>query len=144
MDEDLQSLLQPTVRLTASWLAEIALRARCGDGTSFAVLRAVLHALRDRLTDEAAIALAQDLPALIRGIWFDGWRPSPAPVRDRTLADWLVTLEGHLLAADADAVPACAAAEAVLPLLGRQFGTEARRRLDAELPADVAALLRAA
>ena len=125
------SLLEPTLSLTASWLSEIAARTDGRDDLSLAVLRAVLHALRDRLPEDEAVALAQELPALIRGIWFEDWRPLQARVEDVTFEDWLVTLEGHLLAADADDVPARDAAEAVLAVLGPRLGHEMRRRLGA-------------
>jgi uncharacterized protein (DUF2267 family) len=38
-------------------------------------LRAVLHALRDRLTVEEAAQLASQLPTLIRGIYYEQWKP---------------------------------------------------------------------
>jgi uncharacterized protein (DUF2267 family) len=133
-------LLEPTVGLITGWLAEIASRTGCSDAVSFAVLRAVLHALRDPLSDEAGSVVAQDLPVLVRGLWYEGWQPSGARVAEATMADWLVTLEGHLLAADADAVPPGDAAAAVFALLGRHLGRASRRGIDRELPRDMAAL----
>lgn len=48
---------------------------------SYAALRAVLHALRDRLTVDEAAQLSAQLPMLIRGIYFAGWDPSKVPVK---------------------------------------------------------------
>src|SRR3982074_2193807 len=46
---------------------------------SYAALRAVLHALRDRLTVDEAAHLSARLPMLVRGIYYDGWDPSRVP-----------------------------------------------------------------
>jgi uncharacterized protein (DUF2267 family) len=46
---------------------------------SYNALRAVLHALRDRLTVEEAAHFAAQLPMLIRGLYYDGWDPSRVP-----------------------------------------------------------------
>lgn len=46
---------------------------------SYAALRIVLHALRDRLTIEEASELASQLPMLVRGIFYEGWNPSSVP-----------------------------------------------------------------
>ena len=48
---------------------------------SYAALRAVLHALRDRLTVDEAAQLAAQLPLPVRGIFYDGWDPSRPPMK---------------------------------------------------------------
>jgi uncharacterized protein (DUF2267 family) len=48
---------------------------------SYAALRAVLHALRDRLSVDEAAQLAAQFPVLIRGVYYDGWDPSRVPQR---------------------------------------------------------------
>jgi uncharacterized protein (DUF2267 family) len=45
------------------------------------VLRAWLHTLRDRLTVSAAAKFGQQLPELLRGIYYDGWEPNKAPIK---------------------------------------------------------------
>jgi uncharacterized protein (DUF2267 family) len=46
---------------------------------SYAALRIVLHAVRDRLTVDEAAQVAAQLPLLIRGVYYDGWDPSRVP-----------------------------------------------------------------
>ncbi|MEV5752403.1 DUF2267 domain-containing protein [Actinoallomurus sp. NPDC052308] len=46
---------------------------------SYNALRAVLHALRDRLTVDEAVDFAAQLPMLVRGMYYDGWHPSQVP-----------------------------------------------------------------
>jgi uncharacterized protein (DUF2267 family) len=48
---------------------------------SYAALKAVLHALRDRLTVDEAAHFAAQLPVLVRGIYYHGWEPSRVPVK---------------------------------------------------------------
>jgi uncharacterized protein (DUF2267 family) len=48
---------------------------------SYAALRGVLHALRDRLTVQEAAHLGAELPMLMRGVYYEGWDPDRVPVK---------------------------------------------------------------
>ncbi|MFC4018694.1 DUF2267 domain-containing protein [Micromonospora sp. GCM10011542] len=48
---------------------------------SYAALRTVLHLLRDRMPVQESVEFAQQLPVLVRGIYFDGWNPSNVPIK---------------------------------------------------------------
>ena len=48
---------------------------------SYAALRAVLHALRDRLSVDEAAQLGAQLPMLVRGLYYAEWDPSKVPMK---------------------------------------------------------------
>ncbi|OQA04016.1 MAG: hypothetical protein BWY68_00555 [bacterium ADurb.Bin400] len=48
---------------------------------SYMALRAVLHAIRDRLPVDDSVNLAAQFPILLKGIYFDGWSSEDVPVR---------------------------------------------------------------
>lgn len=52
-------------------------------------LRAVLHALRDRLTIEEAADFAAQLPLLVRGLYYEGWHPAGKPLKERKKEEFL-------------------------------------------------------
>lgn len=52
-------------------------------------LRAGLHALRDRLTVEEAVQLGAQMPLIIRGLFFENWRPAGKPLRIRHPEEFL-------------------------------------------------------
>ncbi|MET8651551.1 DUF2267 domain-containing protein [Nocardia aurea] len=47
---------------------------------AYRVLRAWLHAMRDRLDINCALHLSAQLPELLRGTFFEGWVPTDVPV----------------------------------------------------------------
>ncbi|MDB5164218.1 MAG: phosphoribosyltransferase-like protein [Candidatus Saccharibacteria bacterium] len=48
---------------------------------SYAAMREVLHALRDRLPFREALQLSAQLPMLMAGVFVDGWKPKDKPVK---------------------------------------------------------------
>jgi uncharacterized protein (DUF2267 family) len=78
-------------------------------------LRAVLHALRDRLTVEEAAQLASQLPTLIRGIYYEQWKPGATKHLAHDVDAFLehVAADGQM-AGETEASHAVAAVAAVL------------------------------
>ncbi|TWU46681.1 DUF2267 domain-containing protein [Rubripirellula reticaptiva] len=74
-----------TVQKTKQWVNELMQELQWDDAQkTYHGLRAVLHALRDRLTIHETADFAAQLPMLIRGMFYEGWQPDFVPVKDRT------------------------------------------------------------
>lgn len=85
-----------TIHKTNTWLKELMSELDWDDyARSYHALRAVLHALRDRLTIEEATDLAAQLPMLIRGFYYEGWNPSGKPIPDRKKDAFLAHVSGE-------------------------------------------------
>lgn len=52
---------------------------------AYSALRATLHALRDRLSPEAAVHFSAQLPMVVRGLFFEGWRMSGKPTEEHSV-----------------------------------------------------------
>ena len=79
-----------TVQETNLWLKALMDRLRTGDRhLAYVALRATLHALRDRLGPENAVHLAAQLPMLLRGLYYEGWRLAASRTKERTRAEFV-------------------------------------------------------
>jgi len=101
---DRVEIIDHSVEKTRVSLNELAAELGSDDHRyAYRVLRAVLHAVRDRLTIDEAAQLAAQLPELIRGIYYEGWDPSqPAaryhdskPFLDRIITEALLAGESE-------------------------------------------------
>lgn len=86
-----------TVHKTHQWLADIMHALGQEDRRfAFSALRAVLHAVRDRLGVEDAAHLGAQLPMLLRGLYYEGWHPAGKPLRIRHIEAFLERIEQEL------------------------------------------------
>jgi len=71
-----EGMFAETIEKTGLWLEDLAQElGNIPAQRAYSILRAVLHALRDRLTVEEAVKLGAQLPLLVRGFYYEGWRP---------------------------------------------------------------------
>jgi uncharacterized protein (DUF2267 family) len=86
-----------TVQETNLWLKAIMEGLHTDDRhLAYVALRATLHALRDRLGPENAVHLAAQLPMLLRGLYYEGWRLAASQTKERTRTDFLEHVRGEL------------------------------------------------
>jgi uncharacterized protein (DUF2267 family) len=89
-------VLETTLHKTHEWLAAISDQTHLDTHESYQALRAVLQTLRDRLPTDEAVHLAAQLPLLIRGIFYEGWRPSEGPLK-ADLEDFLKSVSEKIV-----------------------------------------------
>lgn len=132
-------VIDRTVEKTYEWLDEIARRDLLDEPhRAYQVLRAVLHALRDRLEPDVAAHLAAQLPLLVRGLFYEGWDPSSTPMR-LSLAEFLGRVESEAgLKGPSEAEDAV---RAVLSLLRDDLGQGTVDHLVSVLPREFADLV---
>ena len=109
------------------------------DRRTHRALAATLHTLRDRLTVEEAAELGSQLPTLIRGIYFEGWRPTGKPVKERHKEQFLSHIE-QAFRGDFQAEPE-RVARAVLKVLARHVSAGEMEDVWLILPREIRDLL---
>lgn len=136
------TILQRTVEQARHWIDETATELGSADKRdAYRVLKAVLHALRDRSTVEESSQLASQLPELIRGAFYENWRPARTPERYRDAGAFLDRVRDH--AGLAGETEASFAVSAVMTVLRRHVSTGELDDVLATMPSPVRELLEA-
>jgi uncharacterized protein (DUF2267 family) len=78
------------------WVGEIKRSLKISPAHAWSVLCAVLHTLRDRLTVEQAAHLGNQLPLIVRGAFFDQWRPAHKAKKIRREKEFLDIVRARL------------------------------------------------
>jgi uncharacterized protein (DUF2267 family) len=131
--------IESTIQTTNIWLNDILERLGWQDQhRAYHALRAVLHALRDRLPVDQAAALAAQLPMLVRGFYYEGWHPHGKPVKERHKEEFLA----HVAAAfreDPDVDPEWVT-RAVLQVLSKHVSGGEVESVKRSLPTEIRTL----
>lgn len=132
-------VIDHTVAKTYDWLRVVSERVGLEDNhDAYQALRAVLHALRDRVEPNVAAHFSAQLPLLLRGIFYEGGDPAKTPIR-LSLAEFLERVENEANLKGMSA--AQDAARAVLSVCWDELGEGTMEHLISVLPADFAVLM---
>ncbi len=133
------SVFDETLQVTRGWLNDVMARLDSADPHhAYLALRVCLHALRDRLPPENAVHLAAQLPMLVRGFYFEGWKPSVTPTPERSQDEFLAHIQQGF--GRAPAIDAEEAARAVFLVLADRLSQGEVRKVIQVLPHDIRAL----
>jgi uncharacterized protein (DUF2267 family) len=82
--------IEHTAQLTREWVGELARLLDWEDRQrAYRLLRVTLQALRNWLDVDEAGQLGGQLPTLVRGFYYDGWRPAVTAAGARSKAAFL-------------------------------------------------------
>ena len=86
--------LDHTLQTTHVWINDLDERLGWENKPrAYRLLKAVLHALRDWLQINESAHFAAQLPELLRGVYYEQWRPAIVPVKKRSKADFFARVE---------------------------------------------------
>jgi uncharacterized protein (DUF2267 family) len=125
-----------TVQESNLWLKAVMERLDTNDRHhAYSTLRAVLHALRDRIGPESAAHLGAQLPMLLRGLFYEGWDPTGKPTKERHEAAFLAHIAKELPRAEPGEVEEGVAA--VLDVLSKHIDRGAAVKLAGMFPKEL-------
>jgi len=89
---------QSSMETTRKWVSDLMLALDTYDEAwACRAFRAVVHELRDNLTVEEAADLAAQLPMLLKGLYYEGWRPSAAREKTKAKSEFLAKVAEQLV-----------------------------------------------
>ncbi len=131
--------LDHTIQETNVWLKAVEQELQLDSRQqAYNALRAVLHALRDRIPPDVAIKLGAQLPILVRGVYYENWHAAAVPTRERH-ADQFANHVGAELAQHFPVQP-LTVVRGVLEVVWRMLDPGEFEKVMSHLPAEVRAL----
>jgi len=106
------------LQATEAWVDDLAKRLGWHDRShAWRALIATLHALRDCMGRDEAMYIGSELPALLRGFYYQGWHPrTPRTTRREAFLERIADGVHHDVTVDAEQV-----ARAVMALLAARI-----------------------
>ena len=133
------SSINQSVQKTQRWLSQLKEQGSFqSEEQAYSAFRAVLHSLRDRLTVDEATDLASQLPMVVRGFYYEGWRPSFAPNDEKTREDFYASIKESLK--QNDTIDPERASVAVFGLLKQELTPGLTDHVRQMLPKDIQGL----
>jgi uncharacterized protein (DUF2267 family) len=130
-------LFDETIQKTQVWLNELRDELEWDHPAGvLAALRAALHTLRDHLSPGEAAQLGAQLPLLVRGLYYEGWRPAGEPWKERQREAYLARLK-HEMHGYAEKKEPEAVARAVFLVLSRHVSEGQIEEVRQLLPAEI-------
>jgi uncharacterized protein (DUF2267 family) len=132
--------LDRSVVKTREWIDETAVELGTEDHrAAYRALRAVLHAVRDRIGVNETAQLAAQLPLVLRGAFYEDWVPSRVPETYRDREEFLrrIIRDARL----AGQTEASYAAAAVVTVMSRHVSSGELEDVMRGLPTDLRELL---
>jgi len=127
-----------TLQTTHIWLDEIIEDLHTDRQTAWHVLGAVMRPLRDRLPPGLSAHLSAELPLLVRGSYFDQWRPGAQNLKLRSLAEFLERVSDGLR--DTKPIGSLDAVRTVFAVLERHLDHGQTEKIRQALPDEIRAL----
>ena len=106
----------------------------------YLALRTVLHGIRDRVTLQEAVQFGAQLPTFIRGMYYEGWRPGPRPLRNRSKDAFLEEIRAAFAKTRMQRVDPEAIATSVFRFLNRKIAGGELADVRDQLPKTIRAL----
>lgn len=127
-----------TIQTTNIWLKEISAVIGPDRHLAWKVLSIVLHKLRDRLPFEVSVHLGSQLPLLIRGVFYDQYRPLDQQDKTRHAEEFIEEVAKWL--SDVRPVDPKQAIIAVFGVLDRHIDAGQVAKVKGTLPHEIRAL----
>lgn len=94
-------LFDKALSKTRTWLRDVQAELDYDNlNQAYRSLRAVLHAMRDRLPVEECAEFASQMPVLIMGMYYSGWTPAHKPEKIRNMEEFLDMVGSQLPAGE--------------------------------------------